>query len=291
MFFKKKPKLWDETHEEYNKNVIDVNPYFNRRLSQNIDTKIRLYEDYIINDNNTWFIGELADMLSFTKANVLRANMNYVITDVDGIMYSQTKDVLQSAGYHTELLDVSKIDYKSILTYQKSKQAIFVTYTPNQQELLEGFYSNLAYHIKDYAQQETPLMLVPVIPLPSCLCHNFNLVQCNAHMILYASGLRDIRKQYPGKLDDTTAFASIFIITGQHDEYTMSWISRKFQDVREFWALQETPKKRQNNIHYECPIDRPPPQKSKLVMLPSPQNDECYILVGFNKPMRDKKLV
>jgi carboxylesterase type B len=299
MFFRKKnkSKLWADKYDEYAAHHVNPNSTLNKQLSQNLYAELQCL--YLLGLDSILFMGQYDDMRNFARANILRANMNCVVSDPEGTMFHETEEQLKAAGYHVQLINVAEADAAAILAYQEQKQAIFIYYTQDQQILLQNFYAQITQNATKYAQQKsTSMMLVPNIPVPNCVHNWIAMHKHNMHLIFYTPDYQTFMNQYSAKTMDTLlASCPIRIFTGTHNERTMRWISRMFQDARESrdaherWVKrQQKQKKPQQTIYVDWPIDRPPPPKPPLVMLPCPQEDECYVYVVACRPMRDKKL-
>lgn len=287
---KNKPKLWDDKHDEYVACYVHPNPTFNHQLSQNLYAALQCI--YLLHLDSVLFMGKYDDMRNFARANILRANMNCVVSDPRGTMFHETEAQLKDAGYHVQLINVAESDAAAILAYQKQKQAIFINYTHDQKILLQNFYAQITQNAAKYAQQNsTSMMLVPNIPVPNCVPNWMEMHQHNMHLIFYTPNYQTFMRQYPVEIRDRVlAFCPVRIFTGTHNERTMRWISRMFQDAREARDAHERWLHSQQTISYHWPSDQPPPPKSPLIMLPCPQEDECYVCVSACRPMRDKKL-
>lgn len=150
MFFRKKNSPWNTNYREFKKNFRD-NKDYNTILTDKLQMSLNTFKT---RKNNHMVVlgGNGSGKHRFVVLpNLLQANCNYVVNDMDGEMYHQTKDFFKEQGYNVKVIDFKNPD---------NSQHYNPFYYFNNEEDIKDIVNCLTAEIEDKFIKDTARILL-----------------------------------------------------------------------------------------------------------------------------------
>lgn len=264
--------------KDFTKKFQDSNLAQNKQLSKELYISI---SQNARRNPNLCHIGPYLDFIHFVQSNMLRANMNLLITDIDLFMHSKLKNELYNLGYHLTI--VTDCTQRIFEIFNQSQQAVFVCI--KDEEKLRDFYTQWLKEIEDTNNRlSTPLLFIPGIYIYNVHKNMLRARQYNIHFTFHGEDLDAIQRLYPD-YEALLAQCDTVLVSKVQNANTTQYVNSRIMLEIEGLRLKFA-----NDPNCRMFSSASSSTKESVQEIVRFQDDECLVLVMANLPVIDKKL-
>jgi hypothetical protein len=264
--------------KDFAKKFQDSNLAQNKQLSKELYMSI---SQNARRNPNLCHIGSCMDFIHFVQSNMMRANMNLLITDSSLFMYGKLKNELSTLGYNLTIITDGIQRIVEVLN--QPKQAVFVCI--KDEAILSDFYTQWLKEIEDTNNRfSTPLLFIPGIHIPHVHKNMLRARQHNIHFTFHGEDLDAIQRLYPD-YDALLAQCDTVLVTKVTNTNTIQYVNSRVT-----LEIEGSRLKFANDPNCRVFSSASSSTKENAQEIVRFKDDECIVLVMANLPVIDKKL-
>lgn len=264
--------------KDFAKKFQDSNPAQNKRLSKELYMSISQNSR---RNPNLCHIGSYMDFIHFVQSNMMRANMNLLITDSSLFMYGKLKNELSTLGYNLTIVTDGMQRIVEVLN--QPKQAVFVCI--KDETMLRDFYTQLLQEIEDTNNRfSTPLLFIPGTYINNVHKNMLRARQHNIHFTFHGEDLDAIQRLYPD-YEALLAQCDTVLVTKVTNANTIQYVNSRVT-----LEIEGSRLKFANDANCRVFSSASSSTKENSQEIVCFEDDECLVLVMANLPVIDKKL-